>query len=149
MAEVQLIVFELRNRNRQFKLFGSPHSQTFVSTFLFGCCMNFVVAISVTYSYILSIGLQDKIGILVNQVFKVERQIPEKQTKSKTGEKNKNRAKLTNYNTWNVLAKTHAIVFVHNVTSAQYLAKKLVSLLSLLRSEQHSIEIYSCKGVNF
>ena len=46
--------------------------------------MNFVVAISVTYSYILSIGLQDKIGILVNQVFKVEREIPEKQTKSKT-----------------------------------------------------------------
>ena len=81
---MQLIVFELRNRNRQFKLFGSPHSQTFVSTFLFGCCMNFVVAISVTYSYILSIGLQDKIGILVNQVFKVEREIPEKQTKSKT-----------------------------------------------------------------
>ena len=46
--------------------------------------MNFVVAISVTYSYILSIGLQDKIGILVNQVFKVEREIPEKETKSKT-----------------------------------------------------------------
>ena len=46
--------------------------------------MNFVVAISVTYSYILSIGLQDKIGILVNQVFKVEKEIPEKQTKSKT-----------------------------------------------------------------
>ena len=36
-----------------------------------------------------------------------------------------------------------------NVTSAQYLAKKFVSLLSLLRSEQHSIKIYSCKTVNF
>ena len=53
------------------------------------------------------------------------------------------------YNTWNVLAKTHAIVFVYNITSTQYLAKKLVSLLSLLHSEQHSIKIYSCKAVNF
>ena len=65
------------------------------------------------------------------------------------GEKNKNRTKLTNYNTWNVLAKTYAVIFLYNVTSAQYLATKLVSLLPLLRSEQHLIEIYSCKAVNF
>ena len=36
-----------------------------------------------------------------------------------------------------------------NITSAQYLAKKLLSLLSLLRSEQHSIEYVLAKRLTF
>ena len=34
-------------------------------------------------------------------------------------------SKIIQFNTWNVLVKTHAIVCIYNVTSPQYLAKNL------------------------
>ena len=86
LAEVQLIIFEVRNRDRLLKVIWLSTFLNFCEYLLFVFfCMYFVVTVfSNLFVYILSIGLQVQNKSICQSSFYVEREIRDKQSKSKT-----------------------------------------------------------------